>query len=80
MNKKEKLRILINKSNQIYCSGCKKHTDNIYPKKLIMANKEIKGNSRCADCMTIKSFFDKIKHKSELQIIASQFLIDWKAY
>ena len=44
-----------------------------------MANKEIKGNSRCADCMTIKSFFDKIKHKSELQIIASQFLIDWKA-
>ena len=65
MDKKEKLSILINKSMQIYCSGCKKHTDNIYPKKLIMANKEIKENSRCADCMAIKSFFYKIKHKSE---------------
>ena len=65
MDKKEKLNILINKSMQIYCSGCKKHTDNIYPKKLIMANKEIKENSRCADCMAIKSFFYKIKHKSE---------------
>ena len=61
-----------------YCSGCKKHTDNnICPKKLIMmTNKEIKGKSRCADCMANKSFSDKIKHKSELEIIVSQFLIN----
>ena len=60
-----------------YCSGCKKHTDNICPKKLIMmGNKKIKGKSRCAICMAIKSFSDKIKHKSELEIIISQFLIN----
>ena len=60
-----------------YCSGCKKHTDNICPKKLIMiTNKKIKGKSRCANCMADKSFSDKIKHKNELEIIVPQFLID----
>ena len=50
---------------QIYCSECKKHTDNVYPKKLVMmTNKVIKGTSKCADCMAIKSFSDKLKHKS----------------
>ena len=39
---------------QTYCSGCKKHTDNICPKKLIKISKEIKGKSRCADCMASK--------------------------
>ena len=57
-----------------YRSCRKKHTDNTCPKELIMmTNKEIKGKSRCADCMANKSFSDKIKHKSELEIIASQF-------
>ena len=56
-----------------YRSGRKKHTDNTCPKELIMmTNKEIKGKSRCADCMANKSFSDKIKHKSELKIIVSQ--------
>ena len=41
-----------------------------------MANKEIKGKSRYADCMANKSFFDKIKHKSERDIVASEFLIN----
>ena len=36
------------------------------PKKLIMMTiKKSKRNSRCVDCMAIKLFFDKIKHKSE---------------
>ena len=62
---------------QTYCLRCKKHTDNICPKELIMmTNKEIKGKSRCADGMANKSFPDKIKHKSQLEIIVSQFLID----
>ena len=60
-----------------YCSGCKYHTDNICPKKLIMMkNKEVKGKSRCADCMANTPFSDKIKHKSELKIIVSRFSID----
>ena len=67
----------INKNILTYCPGCKNHADNICLKKLIMANKEIKGKSRYADCMANKSFFDKIKHKSERDIVASQFLINW---
>ena len=60
-----------------YCSDCEKHTDNICPRELIMMkNKEIKGKPRCADCVANKSFSSKIKHKSELDIIVSQFLID----
>ena len=55
-----------------YCSDCKKHTDNICPKKLIMiTNKEVKGKSRFTDCMTNKSFSNNTKHKSELEIIVS---------
>ena len=55
-----------------YCSDCKKHTDNICPKKLIMiTNKEVKGKSRFTDCMANKSFSNNIKHKSELGIIVS---------
>ena len=47
-----------------YCSECEKHTYNTYPKKLVMmTNIKIKGISRCADCLTNKSFFDKIKDK-----------------
>ena len=42
-----------------------------------MANKEIKEKSRCADYTDNKSFYDKIKYKSEMEIIVSQFLIDW---
>ena len=38
-----------------------------------MRNKEIKGKSRCANCMANKSFLDKIKHKRERDIIVSQF-------
>ena len=60
-----------------YCSGCKKDTDKICPKELIlMANKEIKEKSRCADYTDNKLFYDKIKYKSEMEIIVSQFLID----
>ena len=61
---------------QTYCSGCKKHTDKIYPKKLIMTNKGIKGKLRCDDCMASKLFSDKIKRKSVRDIIMSQFLIN----
>ena len=61
-----------------YCSGCKKYTDNICPKKLvIMTNEKLKGKSRCANCMANKSFSDRIKHKSELKMFLSQFLINW---
>ena len=60
-----------------YCSRCKKHTDNICPKKVIMSNKVIKEKSICGDSMASnKSFSDKIKHRSERDIIASQLLLN----
>ena len=47
-----------------YCFRCKKHTDNIYPKKLIMVtNRGNKGKSRCANCMANNRFPIKIMAK-----------------
>ena len=35
----------------IYCKKCKKHTSNIFPKKLVSITKnKIKGKSKCAIC------------------------------
>ena len=44
---------------QTYCLGCKKHTDNIGSKKVIMMNRGIRDKSRCANCMVHKSIFLK---------------------
>ena len=47
-------------------------------KKLVMmTNIKIKGISRCADCLAHKPFSDKIKDINELEVIVSQFLIDF---
>ena len=60
-----------------YCSACDKYTDNVSPKILIMmTNIKIKTISKCAGCLTNKLYFDKIKHKNELKVIVSHFLID----
>ena len=46
-------------------------------KKIVMiTNIKIKGVSRYADCLSVKSFVDKIRDKDELEVIATQFLID----
>ena len=65
----------------IYCKNCKKHTDNTFPKKLILISKnKIKGKSKCAICLTERTFIDKIEDKydleSELEIYL-QFFVDW---
>ena len=61
-----------------YCSKCEKATYNLCPKKLIMmTNIKVKGISRCGRCLANKTFFDKTKDKDELEVIVSQFLIDW---
>ena len=60
------------------CSKCEKYTYNVCPRNLVMmTNIIIKGISRCADCLAIKSFFDKMKDKDQLEVVASQFLIDF---
>ena len=62
----------------IYCKKCNKHTSNTFPKKLILISKNnIKGKSRCAFCLTERSFIHEIEYyiKSELEIYL-QFFTD----
>ena len=64
----------------IYCKKCKKHTGNTFPKKLILISKnKIKGKSKCAICLTERTFIDKIEDKydleRELEILSSSFLL-----
>ena len=64
----------------IYCKKCKKHAGNTFPKKLILISKnKIKGKSKCAICLTERTFIDKIEDKydleRELEILSSSFLL-----
>ena len=50
----------------IYCKKCNKHIGNTFPKKLVLISKnKIKGNSRCAICLTKRSFIDDIEYDLE---------------
>ena len=52
----------------IYCKKCKKHTGNTSPKKLTLIPKtEIKGKSKCAICLTERTFIDEIEDKHDLE-------------
>ena len=57
----------------IYCKKCNKHTANTFPKKLVLISKnKIKGKSRCAICLTERSFIYHIfSNRSCLQIQAA---------
>ena len=60
----------------VYCSKCKKNADGVCPKELVMiTNISIKGTSRWAECLAIKSFSDKKKEKDELETTVTQFLL-----
>ena len=63
----------------LYCKKCKKHSSNTFPKKLVLISKhKIKGKSKCAICLTERSFIDKIKYDLENALeIYPQFFIDW---
>ena len=51
----------------MYCKNCKKHTANTFPKKLILILKnKIKGKSKCAICLTERTFIDEIESKYDL--------------
>ena len=46
----------------IYCKNCKKHTRNTFSKKFVLISKsKIKGKSRCAICLTKRTFIDEIE-------------------
>ena len=46
---------------QTYCLSCRRHSGNIVSKKLIMTNKVVTEESRCANCMFNKYRSLKIK-------------------
>ena len=56
------------KKMHIYCKKCNKYTSNTYPKKIILISKDkIKGKSRCAICLTERTFIDEIEGKYDLE-------------
>ena len=62
----------------IYCKKFCKHTANTFPKKLVLILKnKIKGKSRCAICLTKRSFIDDIEYDLESALeIYLQFFTD----
>ena len=52
----------------VYCKKCNKHTGDTFPKKLILISKnKIKGKSKCAICLTERTFIDEIESKYDLE-------------
>ena len=64
----------------IYCKNCKKYTGNTFPKKLVLISKnKVTGKSKCAICLTERTFLheieDKYDRESKLEVYL-QFFID----
>ena len=53
----------------IYCKKGNKHTSNTYPKKTILISKDkIKEKSKCAICLTERTFIDEIEGDLEREL------------
>ena len=64
----------------IYCKNCKKYTGNTFPKKLVLKSKnKVTGKSKCAICLTERTFLheieDKFDRESKLEVYL-QFFTD----
>ena len=52
----------------MYCKNCKKHTGSTFRKQLVLISKnKIKGKSKCAICLTERTFIHKIEDKFGLE-------------
>ena len=61
---------------QISCENCKKHTECTHPKKFVLiSDKKAKVKSKCAECLTDRTFFDKINDDYELEQLAKHFFL-----
>ena len=50
------------------CKKCKKDTGNAFPKKIVLISKnKIKGKSKCAICLTERTFTEEIEDKYDLE-------------
>ena len=65
------------KTMQTYCLSCRKHTDNIGSKKVIMTNKVRREKSICPNCVADKSRFlkQRFNKKTGLDKINPKFFI-----
>ena len=58
----------------IYCKNYKKHTECTHPKKLVLiSDKKAKAKSKCAKCLTDKTFFVKINDEYSLEQSVKNF-------
>ena len=60
----------------MYCKNCKKHTGNMFPKKIVLiSNNKIKGKSKCAIYLTERTFI----HESEdiVQKVNQEFIFSF---
>ena len=61
---------------QIYCGNCEKHTECTHPKILVLiSNKKAKVKSKYAECLTDRTFFDKINDEYELVKLVKHFFL-----
>ena len=50
----------------IYCKKCCKHTANTFPKKITLISKnKTRGKSRCAVCLTERTFIHDMEYDLE---------------
>ena len=60
----------------IYCKSCKKHTECTHPKKLVLTpDKKTKAKSKCAKCLTDRTFYDKINDEYDLEQLVKHFFL-----
>ena len=53
---------------RIYCKNCRKHTGNTFLKKFVLFSKNIiNGKSKCAKCLTERTFIHEIEDKCDLE-------------
>ena len=58
-----------------YCLSCKKYTDNIGSRNMIMTNKVIRHASKCVNCVAEKSRFLKQKPNRKTLVRARKSFI-----
>ena len=60
----------------IYCKNCRKHAESTHPKIIVLiSNRKPKVKSKCAKCLTDRTFFDKINDKYDLEQLVKHFFL-----
>ena len=60
---------------QAYCLSCRKHTDNVGPRKAKMKNEVVRKNSRCANYMADELKF--LKQKPNKKVVETRIILNF---